>query len=50
MYFFKLILGLFLFLLLVYYIMLALQLFGIIKFTEKEITKKIFIPFYYWIY
>lgn len=50
MYFFKLILGLFLFLVFAYYIMLALQLFGVIKFTEKEITKKILIPFYYWIY
>ena len=48
MYFFKFILGVFLFLMFVYYIMVALQLFGVITFTEKEITKKVFIPFYYW--
>ena len=49
MYFFRFILGVFLFVMLLYYIMLALHLFGIISFTEKEITsKKLFIPFYYW--
>ena len=48
MYFFRFILGVFLFLVFVYYIMVALQLFGVITFTEKEITKKVFIPFYYW--
>ena len=49
MYFFRLILGVFLFLVLVYYLMLALNLFGILTFTEKEIKgKKILIPFYYW--
>ena len=49
MYFFRLILGVFLFIMLIYYIMLALHLFGILNFTEKEISpKKLFIPFYYW--
>lgn len=49
MYFFRLILGVFLFLVLVYYLMLALNLIGILTFTEKEIKiKKILIPFYYW--
>lgn len=49
MYFFRLILVTFLFLLFAYYISLALHLFGVITFTEKEITgKKLIIPFYYW--
>lgn len=49
MYFFKFILGIILFLMFAYYIMLTLQLFGAITFTEKEITlKRVLIPFYYW--
>ena len=49
MYFFKFILGVVLMLVLLYYISLSLQLFGIITFTEQKITvNKVFIPFYYW--
>lgn len=49
MYFFRFILGIFLFLVMVYYIMVSLHLFGIITITEKEIeAKRIFVPFYYW--
>lgn len=49
MYFFTLILGSFLSLMLVYYLMLALNLFGVITFTKKRIgISKLFIPFYYW--
>lgn len=49
MYFFKFILGAFLFLMLVYYVMLALNLCGVLTFTKKRIkTSKFFIPFYYW--
>ena len=47
--FFKFILGAFLFLMLAYYIMLALNLCGVITFTKKRIqTSRLFIPFYYW--
>ena len=50
MYFFKLILVVVLLLVLVYYLSLTLQLFGVITFSNKEITaSKLFIPFYYWI-
>ena len=49
MHFFKFILGAFLFLMLAYYIMLALNLCGLITFTKKRIQiSKLFIPFYYW--
>jgi hypothetical protein len=49
MYFFRLILTTFLSLLFAYYITVALQLFGVVTFTKKEISgKKLIIPFYYW--
>lgn len=49
MYFFRFILAVVLLLVLLYYLSLSLQLFGIITFTERKITaSKIFIPFYYW--
>lgn len=48
MYFFRLILGVFLVLMLMYYIMLALHLWNIVKITDEEITPKAIIPFYYW--
>lgn len=51
MYFFRFILGVILFLLLVYYFMLALHLWGILIFTDRKIKKnKMWIPFYYWIH
>lgn len=49
MHFFRFILGAFLFLMLAYYIMLALNLCGVITFTKERIRfSKIIIPFYYW--
>jgi hypothetical protein len=46
---FKFLLGIFLFLVLVYYFMLALHMWGILTFTKKAITHKgLLIPFYYW--
>lgn len=49
MHFFKFILGAVLFLMLAYYMMLALNLCGVITFTKKRIQiSKIIIPFYYW--
>lgn len=49
MHFFSFILGAFLFLVLVYYIMLALNLCEVITFTKKRIQiSKLLIPFYYW--
>ena len=51
MYFFRFILGVILFLVFVDYIMLALQLWGIITFSTKTVQpKKLWIPFYYWIH
>ena len=51
MYFFRFILGVILFIVLVYYLMLALHLWGIVTFTDRKIqTKKLWIPFYYWIH
>lgn len=49
MYFFRFLIGIVLFLVFVYYIMLALQLWGVISFTDKTITRKgLVVPFYYW--
>jgi hypothetical protein len=46
---FKFLLGILLFLVLVYYFMLALQLWGVITFTNRPITRKgSVVPFYYW--
>nr|DAN43825.1 MAG TPA: hypothetical protein [Caudoviricetes sp.] len=37
-------------LLAIYYSMLVLQLFGVIKFTNRKITvTRCLIPFYYWV-
>lgn len=49
MYFFRFAFGAVLVLMLAYYIMLALNLCGVITFTKKRIQiSKLFIPFYYW--
>lgn len=46
----KLILGALVILLIIYYIMIVGQLFGIIKITNKSVKfTKLIIPFYYWV-
>lgn len=51
MYFFSFILGVVLFLMLVYYVMLALHMWDILTFTNRKIkANRAWIPFYYWIY
>lgn len=51
MYFFRFILGVILFLVLVYYLMLAFHMWGILTFTNRKIkANRAWIPFYYWIY
>lgn len=51
MYLFRFLLGVFIFLMLVYYFMLALHLWGILTFTERKIrANRAWIPFYYWVY
>ena len=51
MYFFRFILGIILFLMLVYYFMLALHMWDILTFTNRKIkANRAWIPFYYWIY
>lgn len=45
----KLILFLLFLLTVIYYIMLFLQVMGLIQFTDKKLTAaRMFIPFYYW--
>ena len=36
-------------LLIIYYLMLALQVFGVIVFTRRKLDRRMYIPFYYWI-
>lgn len=50
MFYSKLILGAIVILLIIYYIMVTGQLYGVFKFTNKSIKfKKLVIPFYYWV-
>lgn len=45
----RLLIGILFFLMLVYYMLVVLQCFGILEFTEESISfKKGIIPFYYW--
>ena len=50
MIFIKLIISILVLIALVYYAMLILHCFGIIKFTDRRITfSRCLVPFYYWI-
>lgn len=48
MFWFRFLIGIFLFLMFVYYVTVVAQALGVLSMTDEEISLKGLLPFYYW--